>query len=367
MADLFFFLLQKENKCCYFVDEFQSFEMKKSHKVWIHIAFWIYMFYQTLMTILQMKASEYEPFGEYTIYPFTSLITFYSIYFTLAPVFKRKKKLLPVLFLLLVILLLIPLRITIEITFWKYIAISHVKDPSMLKFSMPWWFSSGRLVLVYGIYALLIRLAIGWYESQKLKSALLVEKQAGELALLRSQVNPHFLFNTLNNIYSLVYKKSDDAPQAVMKMSSIMRYMLYDATSDHVPLEKEVEYLKSYIELEKLRVRHQDFVEIKITGETEGRTIAPMLLIPFVENAFKHGSKSAGSPGIWVTLDILPHEIRFSVTNFIRQNSSITTDPVKGIGLTNVRRRLNLLYPGNFQLETGNDDQFYHAKLIINI
>jgi len=138
------------------------------------------------------------------------------------------------------------------------------------------------------IYSLLIRLAINWYENQKLQADFINQKQISELALLRSQVNPHFFFNTLNNIYSLVYQKSDDAPEAVMKLSSIMRYMLYDATTDKVLLEKEIEYLKSFIELEKLRLRNKDFVSLTINGSSEGLTIAPMILIPFVENAFKH-------------------------------------------------------------------------------
>jgi LytS/YehU family sensor histidine kinase len=322
---------------------------------------------QTILTILLMQSKEYEPYSEYTIYPVTSLFTFYAIYFVLAPVFKKKRKFLPILILFLVIALLIPLRIGMEYLFWKYIGMAHIKSQKPLELSTAWWFSSGRLVLIYGIYALLIRLAVGWYESQKMKSSMILEKQASELALLRSQVNPHFLFNTLNNIYSLVYKKSDDAPQAVMKMSAIMRYMLYDATSDHVMLDKEVEYLKSFIELEQLRVRHQDFVELSITGEMEGRTIAPMLLIPFVENAFKHGSKSSGNPGIWITLEILPDEIRFRIKNYLRKNSNSTQDPVNGIGLKNVRRRLNLLYPGNYTLETGNNEPFYHVNLIIKI
>jgi LytS/YehU family sensor histidine kinase len=188
-----------------------------------------------------------------------------------------------------------------------------------------------------------------------------------QLKMLHYQINPHFLFNTLNNIYSLVYKKSEDAPEAVMKMSSIMRYMLYDATTDKVLLEKEIEYLKSFIELEKLRIRHKDFAELDISGNVEGRTIAPMLLIPFVENAFKHGVKSMGSPGIWVTLQVDPDRICFEVVNYLRKNNLTAKDQGKGIGLTNVRRRLNLLYPGKHDLEISIDDEKYRVKLILMI
>jgi LytS/YehU family sensor histidine kinase len=195
---------------------------------------------------------------------------------------------------------------------------------------------------------------------------LLLEKQSGELALLRSQINPHFLFNTLNNIYSLVYKKSDAAPEAVMKMSAIMRYMLYDATTDKVFLEKEIEYLISFIELEKLRIRDKDFVDLTIMGDVEGRTIAPMLLIPFVENAFKHGSKNVANPGIRINLTARPHEIRFEVSNHQRKNPTATKDLMGGIGLNNIRRRLNLLYPGKHHLEISSDENHFNVNLILS-
>ncbi|MCX6269059.1 MAG: histidine kinase [Bacteroidetes bacterium] len=339
--------------------------MKVKYKILIHFAFWIYMFNQILLTIATWSSSGYDPFQELTIYPVTSFITFYSFYFTYGLFFTRKSKLYPALLLIAVIAILIPLRIGIEYLFWKYIGYSHMKPTELLKIDSSWWFNSIRLVTIYGIYALLIQLAIGWFDTQKLKTELMLEKQSGELALLRSQINPHFLFNTLNNIYSLVYKKSEDAPEAVMKMSSIMRYMLYDATTDSVLLEKEIEYLKSFIELEKLRIRHKEFVELNISGNVEGRTIAPMLLIPFVENAFKHGSRSVTNPGIRINLTLEANKILFEVSNHVRKNTTITKDQVGGIGLTNIRRRLNLLYTGKHQLEISADEEMYHVKLIL--
>ena len=339
--------------------------MKTKYKILIHVAFWIYMFNQILLSLAMMSGKGYDPFQEITIYPITSLFTFYCFYFTYGLFFTRKKKLVTVLLLVAVILILVPLRIAIEYLFWKYIGYGHMKSSEILTIDKSWWYNSLRLVTIYGIYALLIQLAIGWFDTQKLKTELMLEKQSGELALLRSQINPHFLFNTLNNIYSLVYKKSEDAPEAVMKMSSIMRYMLYDATTDSVLLEKEIEYLKSFIELEKLRIRHKDFVELNISGNVEGRTIAPMLLIPFVENAFKHGSRNVTNPGIRINLSIGPHEIRFNVSNHLRKNATITRDQVGGIGLTNIRRRLNLLYSGKHQLDISSGEELYTVQLIL--
>jgi two-component system LytT family sensor kinase len=341
--------------------------MKKKYKILIHIAFWAYMFNQILLTFAMWSGKGYDPFQEITIYPITSFVTFYTFYFTYGLFFTRKNKFYPVLLLIAIVIILIPLRVGLEYFFWKYIGYSHMKPGEKLIIESSWWFNSLRLTIIYGIYALFMQLAIGWFETQKLKSALLVEKQSSELALLRSQINPHFLFNTLNNIYSLVYKKSDDAPEAVMKMSAIMRYMFYDATTDIVMLEKEIEYLKSFIELEKLRLRHKDFVELNISGNVEGRTIAPMLLIPFVENAFKHGSKNVTSPGIRINLSVMPQEIIFNVSNHIRKSNSAPKDLLGGIGLNNIRRRLNLLYPGKHKLEISSSEDLFNVQLILSI
>ena len=339
--------------------------MKNKYKLLIHLGFWVYIFNQTLLSVIQMSEKSYDPFAEITIYPVTSLVTFYAVFFSLGLIFTRKNKIFPLLILIAVLILLVPLRVNLEYFFWKYLGMNHMKSVNELIITREWWYNSLRLVIVYGIYALLIKLAVEWFETLKLKSELMLEKKSGELALLRSQVNPHFLFNTLNNIYSLVYKKSDDAPEAVMKMSSIMRYMLYDATTDEVLLEKEVEYLRSFIELEKLRLRHKDFVELTISGEVEGRTIAPMLLIPFVENAFKHGSKNVASPGIRINLSLSPKQILFEVGNSIRKNITAGKDQVGGIGLNNIRRRLNLLYPGKHQLTISPENEQYNVQLIL--
>lgn len=339
--------------------------MKLKYKILIHVAFWIYMFNQILLSVAMMSGKEYDPFQEITIYPLTSFITFYCFYFTYGLFFTRKNKLFPIILLILVIAALVPFRVGLEYMFWKYIGYTHMSSSEPLIVNKSWWYNSLRLVTIYGIYSLLIQLAIGWFDTQKLRTELMLEKQSGELALLRSQINPHFLFNTLNNIYSLVYKKSEDAPEAVMKMSSIMRYMLYDATTDNVLLEKEIEYLKSFIELEKLRIRHKDFVELQISGNVEGRTIAPMLLIPFVENAFKHGSRNVACPGIRIKLSVEPGQIHFDVANHIRKNPAVSKDQVGGIGLTNIRRRLNLLYPGKHKFEINSDDEMFVVQLIL--
>jgi len=216
---------------------------------------------------------------------------------------------------------------------------------------------------IFSVFAIFMSMALDWIQSQRQKTELLAQNQASELALLRTQINPHFLFNTLNNIYSLVYQKSDNAPSALMKLSSIMRYMLYESNTTKVELVKEIEYLNSYIELQKLRISNKDFIQFTITGNPGNCDIAPMLLIPFVENAFKHSSKNNFSPGIIIELNITDCKIIFMVKNYYIDIESSNKDKAKGIGLNNIKRRLELLYPNNYNFQIKSENNVFEIFL----
>lgn len=335
--------------------------MKNKYIVLVHLLFWFYMLNQMLFPLYINKTEPHflEDSATYFIF---SLINFYIIYF-LFPFFMKPGRIIPGICAGIVLVFAITgLRYLGDFAMAKYLIHLPAKDLADTKV---WFYNDLRLTIIYGIYAVLIRFAIDWFKTQKLKAELINQNQASELALLRSQVNPHFLFNTLNNVYSLVYKKSDDAPQALMKLSSIMRYMLYDATTDKVMLEKEVEYLQSFIELQKLRLRQNDFVELKIEGELNGRTIAPMLLIPFVENAFKHGLKTGITPGIRINLKVDLQQIVFRISNQLKKNVPRPGDKASGIGLNNIRRRLELLYPGKYELTISDDQETFNVELLI--
>jgi ligand-binding sensor domain-containing protein len=202
-------------------------------------------------------------------------------------------------------------------------------------------------------------------QAQQLKNELVAQNHASELALLRSQINPHFLFNTLNNIYSLVYQKADTAPEAVMKLSEIMRYMLYDSGVEKVALSKEINYLESFIELHRLRIRDKSFIEFNVTGNVNSLLIPPMLLVPFVENAFKHGTKQAKTPGIKIDLAIDGSDITFEVKNYYKKDNS-NKDKIGGIGLPNVKRRLELLFNGRHNLFISDANDEFYVKLELN-
>ena len=338
--------------------------MKRNYKLLIHLLFWFYMLNQFLYPVY--VNSKYAEEKNYLIGIFLalglSIVNFYVVYFSLPHLMKFRLKIFSVLVGALLILLLAVGRYYFEVFFWHTMMGSDEGNKMAVN---EWFFNNLRLSFITSIYALLIKFAIDWFDAQKLKAELETQNKASELALLRTQINPHFLFNTLNNIYSLVYMKSDEAPAAVMKLSSIMRYMLYDVNIEKVPLEKEIEYLQSFIELQKLRQKEQDFVEMIITGSPVGKTITPMLLIPFVENAFKHGSKTGSTPGIRILLTITGEKTIFEVINDVKTGSAMQKDASAGIGLHNIQRRLELLYPGKHSLViTENANQFI-VKLIL--
>ncbi len=340
--------------------------MKSRYKILIHVLFWIYIINQAMFPVYLNKIDtkslqDHMYLKDIFITTLLNIFVFYSIYYVIPHFlrFNRKWIIFPLVILLAAALSAV--RLPIEIAYWKYI----VKLPaSELQFQYDWIWATLKYVVIISIYAMLIRFSIDWFESQKYKDELIKQRQAGEIALLRSQINPHFLFNTLNNIYSLVYNKSDEAPEAVMKLSSIMRYMLYDSNTDFVPVIKEIEYLNSFIELQQLRITQKDFVEIRVFGSMENRTIAPMLLIPFVENAFKHGEKSH-EPGIIIHLNLEPEKLIFTVENYIKRNHSAPIEESGGFGLHNIKRRLGLLYPDKHELKINLSDEKYKVELII--
>ena len=183
-----------------------------------------------------------------------------------------------------------------------------------------------------------------------------------ELSFLHAQINPHFLFNSLNTIYSLALKKSDLAPTAVLKLSHLLRYVIDDANRDHVPLEQEVNYLNNYIELQKLRSTSSLAVDFKVVGDISSTQIAPLLLLPFVENAFKYGISNHEPSPIDILLERTPKALTFIINNRkFEQGENDST----GIGINNVKRRLELLYPGKHDLQMLDKPDTYFIKLTI--
>jgi two-component system, LytTR family, sensor kinase len=200
------------------------------------------------------------------------------------------------------------------------------------------------------------------FRKEKENKQLRQEKTQAELAFLKSQVNPHFLYNTLNYIYALAYPVSEPLAEAIMKLSDMMRYMLHDSPDGKVELQKEIEYLQSFIQIFRLRFEDNFFVDFNVEGKIEGQRVASLLLIPFVENAFKHGVVNNPATPVTINLQVTGHQLAFEVSNFINSHQK---DHSTGIGLVNIKRRLALLYPGRHQFTTENSGALYHTHLTL--
>ncbi|WP_344927956.1 sensor histidine kinase [Aquimarina addita] len=196
------------------------------------------------------------------------------------------------------------------------------------------------------------------------------EKEA-ELKLLKAQLNPHFLFNTLNNLYGLSVVKSDKLPDLMLKLSDLLRYSLYDTKEVLVPLEKEIKYLENYISLEKIRLEEKTNIQFTKSGNLSSKNIAPMLLIVFVENAFKHlGTLKDGNSKVIISLQEIDNTIRFRCSNTIEKlepKDEILERGKTGIGLQNAKKRLLLIYPDKHQLSIEENENHFTVQLIVDL
>lgn len=213
---------------------------------------------------------------------------------------------------------------------------------------------------------LALKLSMDWYGQQLLIQKITVEKLNAEVNFLRAQVNPHFLFNILNNLYALTLKKSELAPDVVLKLSEMMEYMLYDSTDAKVLLEKEITYLSNYIELERLRFSAESAISLDINVEQKGEEIAPLLLLPLLENAFKHGL-SKQTENSWLKVNITLNNRVLTVKIENSKPASVSNKSKGGIGLDNLQKRLDLLYPAKHSLELKDGKNVFHARLVIEL
>lgn len=209
-----------------------------------------------------------------------------------------------------------------------------------------------------------VRLTEDWLKMKKDKQVLEQQNTQAELALLKSQLNPHFLFNTLNSIYSLAYQKSDKAPDAILKLSEVMRYMLYDSEDKLVLLEKELQYLHSFVDLQKARFKENIYVDLLVEGRITNQRITPVLLIAFVENAFKHGVLNDAADPVLIHVIAEGNDLQLNVQNRINHQQK---DQTGGIGLPNIYRRLELLYPGRHTLNIKENDTHYICELSLQL
>ncbi|WP_159445130.1 sensor histidine kinase [Filimonas lacunae] len=204
-----------------------------------------------------------------------------------------------------------------------------------------------------------------WFQAEENRLEVTRQQLQTELSLLKSQVNPHFLFNTLNSIYSLSVTNSDKTPDAVMKLSRIMRYTLEESQNDEVPLQDEIDFARSYIDLQKLRLTDKVHINFATAGEVENVIVAPLLFIPFIENAFKYGISTHHPSAIDINLQVDNNQVTFTCVNDIVPVSH--KHEGTGTGIVNTQRRLDMLYPGKHTLTIESNPQQYKVLLVIKV
>jgi two-component sensor histidine kinase len=333
--------------------------MKKSWQVVLHVLFWLaieaFLIYvsrdESKLTIEALLII----FG---VYGFINIGLFYLNYLYFIPKFldnKQYRKYTVALISAIVVfaggkyLLTVAVRPVIE-------ANGGGKLPSFLSYFL----GSCLTNVLFLFLSTALKFSIDWFLNARIQRDLENQRLSAELAFLKSQINPHFLFNSLNSIYSLAYQKSDTTPEAILKLSEIMRYMLYESNDSKVDLSKELQYLRNYIDLQKIRFGNKAFVDFKITGEVGNQQIVPLLLIAFIENAFKHGVANDPSMPIRLIINLDGANLHFYTENKKHMNNR---DIEGGIGLQNVRRRLELLYPGKYKLDIADKADTYICEL----
>jgi len=216
-------------------------------------------------------------------------------------------------------------------------------------------------------FAIFLYLGCNWLKKDRQMKELEKQNLQSELALLKNQINPHFLFNTLNNIDSLIKSNPDQASQSLIELSGIMRYMLYETNANRVPLQKELDYISDYLKLQKVQYANSELIDYSVSGKTENIKIAPMLFIPFVENAFKHCTDKEKAHAIQFQAKIETEQICFKATNISDSNHPISKDSSSGIGLETVKRRLEILYPKKYSLQINEKNNLFCVELNIKV
>jgi hypothetical protein len=223
-------------------------------------------------------------------------------------------------------------------------------------------FSTFLFVVIMGS---LFRFAIDWIQLKTKSDELQKQNLQGELSLLKNQINPHFFFNTLNNIDSLIKSNAEKASATLVKLSEIMRYMIYETKEARVPLKNEIKHIENYVDLQRIQFANKDLVSFSVTGNPDNILIAPVLFMSFVENAFKHCTNKEADSAITIKFSIADSVVNFECINLYIKTHQINKDDSSGVGLDIVKRRLELLYPKNHELEIKEEDDRYKVTLSI--
>lgn len=344
-------------------------KLKQCNSIGRHLLFWlVYILYIIVINGWNHRDAWHfilpEP-DQLTDILLAMLAVYINLYF-LVPVFYLRQKYMQYIMYLLLLVLLGGLSERF-FCWWIWFPIARMHHPDN---TLPtgFWLTIRIIKDTIDIFAIVsatmfIKLLRNANQQEKKLREIEKEKFTAEMSLLKAQINPHFFFNTLNNLYALTLVASKESPNVVLKLSNLMRYMLYEASAGKVMLRNELTHLQNYIQIEQMRFTDRLDLSFQYSGDINGKWIVPLLLLPFIENAFKHGIENNSG---WVTIDlkVIGNQLCLKVENSFDKPSK---PKIGGLGLANVKRRLHLVYPGDHELQMEQDDGVYKVDLKINL
>lgn len=348
--------------------------MKKSFLILIHIGFWACYFLLVFIALgLYYRSNHSLPhvmnaLKSILLFAFIpSCISYFLYYFLLFPQYLQQKKIL--------LSIIYGISISAGAALIGYVLIRYFIESGRI-IDMDQGGKNGRstavrvlmvmtlIGVICGIVALVIKGFVTWFNEIKLKEALKEKNYEMEMALIKSQLDPHLLFNTINNIDALILKDRVAASDYLNKLSDIMRFMLYETKPIQILLSREIEYIEKYIALQKIRTSNIDYVHLTITGNIGSKQIAPMIFIPFIENAFKHANNKKLENAISIEISVMAQKIQFRCENKFDSKPSARL-PDSGLGNELIQKRLNLIYAEKHMLEVTKTEDLYSVNLTI--
>jgi sensor histidine kinase YesM len=327
----------------------------------LHAIFWILVFAMMMMAGPGNHTSTMEVVRKLIHLSFYMLVVYINLGYLIPRFLSQKNFMTYVLLLLAMVAVFTPIKVMM-----LYVTYDEVDPREYLIMNQQNIF---LLLFMIASGSTIIRIVSDWQRHQRDRKDLETQRMQSEIKFLKSQINPHFLFNTLNSLYALTLKKSDKAPEIVIKLSEMMRYMLYECNERRVPLQKEVNYIQNYLALEALRQSGQADIQFKVEGQVTDQTIAPLIFIPFLENSFKHGLNHQISEGyVKVVMKVFENKLLLRILNSKPAQARKSPDKTSGgIGLENVQRRLNLLYPSQYKLDIEDNEKEHIVELSLDL
>jgi two-component system, LytTR family, sensor kinase len=325
--------------------------MKKSLSLLFITGYWLIYLFLSGKDVLK----GIDPIGTWLVYVLNGMCSFFIFYFLLVPRFLAKNKFLPFIgwgTMVIIVAAFIP----------TLLILLHGRYSPEPKF----FFVFTILALINGIMATIIKGFFTWYNDLYEKKELEKKNLQMELSLLKAHLNPHFLFNTLNNIDILIETDPKAASSYLQKLSHILRFVVYETSLEKIPLTKELAYIRKYVELQQIRTSNKEYVNLKIAGNPGQLMIGPMLFIPFIENAFKHASNKKMNGAITLEILIAEKQIRFTCINIYDKSKSLVEEH-SGLGIALIRQRLDLLYKGRYELEINQRENTFSVTSIIKL